>query len=228
MLFTAFCVIGIIIPFDFDINHKIEIKRENFQKLFTHKKVKAYVAMKLIIAVMWMIDWLMASVIAFVILGDELNMGIFMAVSALISAVLSLMTQNFPIHKKTTVGFILSLISSVSMVVFAFNLNTLGLYVNDIIRSITGSVAGPAEFDLSIRVSHEVLGDEHIGAEINIFQEGIYTVARFIFGGVFLLVYPLFTSTAMVLAVLIVLFVITRIANYVLSANFLKIPLIAR
>jgi YQGE family putative transporter len=223
IIFSILCVIGAVFPFNFSINQKINIKKEHFREIFADPRFGKYVVMRLIISIMWMIDWLMYAVIAFVILGNELNMGVFLAVSSLIGVVISLLTYKVAIENKAKVGFWMLLMSSLALSIFAFNLTAFAMYLTEMIRSIAGSVSNPAEFDLSVRSTNEMKGEKDIGAELNIVQESIFTIARFIFGGVFLLVYPLFHSTASVLTAIIVLYVVLRIVNYLLLAKFLNI-----
>ncbi len=220
-LFSLFWFIGLLLPFDFKINHQISFSFAKFKNLFKQPKIGQYTLLKFLQSTMWMLDWFNFAVIPFVLLGNEFNMGVLLTISALINIAISYFTRNLHIKNKATWGGYLILVSSAFSALFAFNFTVFFLYLSNIVATLTGSISMPAEFDLSVRATNIIENDEGMGNEVNLYQESVYTVARVILAAVLLFLGTLFDN-ATLLPALIIVWVILRIVVYVLNFWLVK------
>lgn len=223
ILFTIVCLIAVFLPFRFNINEKLSIDVSKFKRLFKHKELGKFLSIKMILSASWMIDWLLAAIVPFVILGNELNMGIYLTITSLLGVTISLFTHKLSVEKKAKFGKPLIFIAGLADFFVVIFFNPVMLYVNTIILTLTGSITSPLEFDLSTRISNSIDPKDEMGVELNLFQEFVYTMARIIVGVVVLGVIAFGLSVVAVLKVLVLVIALLKIVNYLMSVKFLKL-----
>lgn len=223
IIFAAICFVALFLPFKFNLKKEITIKWENFQKIFRKKALPRYVIIKSLLSGIWITDWFLASLIPFIILGSELDMGIFLTVSALLGVIISLVTNKLSVIKKSKIGWPLIIASGAANLLLVFWFTPVMLYVNSIILAIAASITQPLEMDLATRITNEMDNTNELGVEMNLFQEALYTIVRVIFCGFVLVAIAYGIQTLVLLKVFLAIIITFKLANYLLSVKFLKI-----
>jgi len=177
---------------------------------------------KMVISAAWMLDWLAYAIIPFVILGNELNMGVYLTVSSIVGIIISIATNRLAVKTKAKLGGPLLAIVSLTDAFLVANFTPFALYLNSIVSTVAGSIVAPMEFDMSVRISNAMDSRNEMAVELNIFQEFVYTVARIIVGSIVLAIIAFGLPVLLVLKTLIVLYALLKITNYLLSVKFLK------
>ena len=221
ILFTLMCLIGVLIPYDFSINHKLSINKEMYLKVLRHPEFRNFAVTKIVISIMWMVEWLVSSIIPFVILGNELNMGVYLTFSSILSIIMTFITRNKTIHEKIEMGKPLIVLTTIANFLLVFNFGALFLYVMEIVHTLTASVLTPMEYDMNIRITNAIDSKDELGVELNIIQEAIYTLGRVLIGALILGIAAYGFSVISLLKILIVMLIVMRIANYIVSVIFL-------
>jgi len=222
VVFTAICLLAVITPYQFNINKKLSLHRNSFTEILKNPKLGSFVAVKLTISAYWMIDWLVLSIIPFVVLGNELNMGIYLTISSLFGVVISFATHKLTVQQKAKLGGPLLVIMVLADIILALYFNPYMLYINAILTALIFSVVAPLENDMSARITNHLDPAAKIPVELNIFMEFVYTIARMLIGGLVLGIIATGISVILVLKILVILLALFEIGNYLLSVKFLK------
>lgn len=221
VIFSCLCVVAAFLPFSFRNVGKATLLRTNFARIFQKKKIVPYTLIKMSLAVGWMLSWLMFSLVPFVILGGELDVGIYMTASSLVGILISFFTSRFTLKDKQKWGNWLLVCAFLNELVLAWNFTPVFLYINSIGLSLTNSVLFPLEEDFSVRMTNKIDDDNTMNVELNLYQELIYTIARVLLGGAVLLVIASGISLLGLLKLMVVVAAVVDVVNYIAAVKFL-------
>lgn len=223
ILFSAICAIAVFMPYKFEIKRDLLVKWKNFGKIVRSPRFGSFSLMKMTLSASWVIDWLLWALVPFIVLGGELNMGIYLTIASLVGVVVSAVTNRLKIEKKANLGGRLWWIGASMDLLLAIFLTPLMLYVNTIVYSVIESVLVPLEFDMSARITNVMDGNGGAGMELVLIQEAIYTIGRLAIGATVLVIISLGVAVLPIVKILIILIAITKLTNYYLSVSFLKL-----
>jgi len=225
VIFTGICLAAAVVPYRFNINNKATIRWTNFKKILRHKRLKEYTFIKTILSASWMVDWLLWSLVPFVILGDELNMGIFLTVASVLGIVASVATNKIKIKRKARIAGPFMWLNAVADIVLLVWFTPVMLYVNACVYTISDSFAMPVEYDFRARLTNSLDVSKSVGLELNIIQEAVYTIGRALIALIMTVLYVFSVPLMSIIQVLVLLLIATKVANYYLSARYLGIKL---
>ncbi|WKZ23674.1 MAG: hypothetical protein QY312_02820 [Candidatus Dojkabacteria bacterium] len=222
-LFSVVCLLAALFPFRFDISDKARLRRHKFRIILKHPKIVFFSINKIVLAAMWMLSWLLWSILPFVILGDEFGMGIFLTISSLLGVIIAYFTRSMTIEKKTKYAWPMFLLSAFAYALLLIDFSPAVLYFQSILLALTSSLVYPVEQDLAVRMSNVIDAENEKGVEMNLFNEVLYTSARLLIGAVVLLFIFSGADTEVTLRFIVVVFVLLQITNFLLSRRFLQL-----
>lgn len=223
IIFSVICAIAVFIPYKFEIKQELSIKWKNFGKIVRNPRFREFSVMKMVLSASWVLDWLLWAMVPFIVLGSELNMGIYLTVASIIGVIISAVTNKMKIEKKAHWGGRLWWFGSAFDVLLTVFLTPFMLFLNTIVYSVIESILIPLEFDMSARITNLIDKKGGASMELLIIQESVYTVGRI---AICLVVFAIISFGVAVLPIvktLILLIAVTKLASYYLSVNFLKL-----
>jgi hypothetical protein len=218
--FSAVTLIGVFIPWNISNIAVTEIKKENVLRIMKNKNFSKYAILKATSAVWWMSTWLIASIIPYVILGDEQNMGIYLSIASVVSALIAFITTKIKLDKKKLFGYAGLVLQTIAYILLAFNLTPVVLYLHSLVDSLTDPIITPSESDFFVKSTEKVQISRSFGSEINIIQETIYTITRMVFGTTCIALLSLNINLSSVLAVFILIVALIRFLQYFFYDRF--------
>lgn len=222
VIFSIICAIAAILPFRFEGVKNISISKKNFIQLLKKPRIFAYSVVKMILAGYWMLDWLLFSLIPFIVLGSEVNMGVYLTVSSLLGIILALFTSKFTLERKKKWAFPLLVVALIADLLLVVQFTPVMLYVNSVLLTIAAAVVTPVEYDLAVNMTNKIDAKSEMSVELNVYQEFVYTLARMLLGGMVLLVIATNIPLLTVLKVLVVAIAVIKVTFYFAANIFLK------
>ncbi|MCC7304463.1 hypothetical protein IT418_03580 [bacterium] len=223
IIFSCICIVAVLVPYKFDMNERLSIDFLKFERFIRRQTIGNYITIKMVLSAIWMIDWLILAMIPLVILGNELNIGVYLTVSSLVGVVIAFITRAATIKEKVKFGGPLVIISACANLLFAFQFTPIMLYVNSLVVTIASSITSPMELDLSVRITNSIDTNNSMGVELNLFQEFVYTVMRVIVGVSVISIFTVGLSVTAVLKLLVVVTAVLKLVNFFLSVRYLKL-----
>lgn len=222
IIFSIICAVAALLPFRFEGVKNISVSKVKFNSLLKKPKILTFSIVKMILASYWMLDWLLFSLVPFIVLGSEVNMGVYLTVSSLLGIVLALFTSKFTLARKKKWALPLLVVAVVADVLLAFQFTPFMLYVNSVLLTIAAAVVTPVEYDLAITMTNKIDEKSEMSVELNVYQEFIYTLARLILGGTVLLIIAMNVPLLTLLKGLVVLIAVIKVVFYFSANVFLK------
>lgn len=222
IIFSIICAVAALLPFRFEGVKNISVSKVKFNSLLKKPKILTFSIVKMILASYWMLDWLLFSLVPFIVLGSEVNMGVYLTVSSLLGIVLALFTSKFTLVRKKKWALPLLVVAVVADVLLAFQFSPFMLYVNSVLLTIAAAVVTPVEYDLAITMTNKIDEKNDMSVELNVYQEFIYTLARLILGGTVLLIIAMNVPLLTLLKGLVVLIAVIKVVFYFSANVFLK------
>lgn len=214
ILFAGVSSLGIIFPWHFEKLENISFKISNFGKIISHPDFFSFINIKAATASVWMLSGISGSLIPYIILKSEADVGILITISALFGAIIAFLTRNIKLKQKREIGFFSAFLKLGVDILLGLNLYPLFLYLNKLLDNLLAPALIPAEEELSLNVTDKFEIRNHISIELCLLREVIYYLSGLAFGLVFIFMSSYNLSSKTLLAITLVTGGIVRFLAY--------------
>jgi len=219
--FTFVSLVGALYPFDFKLKADRVLTKEEFIKVFRETKFNKFTSLSILMSIYWISSWFISAFVPFLILGSELNMGLYLAFASILASLIAIATRDIKIKRKVRLGRNLLVVTSLASIPLVISFSVWSLFFSGIIGSVTSAIIGPVEENLDIRISDKLRTSNKSYTELIVVREMLYFVVRV---GVSLIALLMLQHISLVvfLKVFVAISVFARWLHFILSERFLK------
>lgn len=214
-----------ILPFQYNKIPKSKIRLSEFLFIARQKHFNTFSIYKLIDSGFNSLFGLLFSIIPFLFLHSEFNVGVLSSFIAVIAAVLALVQRNITFKRKITWGYIGTYISSLGTLLLSTIWTFPMLVIERLMDKVGVSLYGPVGSDVDMRTRnrfHKRFVDES-AIEMNMTIETIYLLGRVIGTTIFVIIVQMTSHNALSIVKIIVgVIALWKLTSYVWMVSLYK------